>query len=494
MGLLARHSVEGSRRGLTAGLWAGAALLGAMELAGGAGALRPLPDALQQPVLALMPGAVFGFLIDRLQHTGKVLEEAGLLILMLAVLGGLGAAAGAARVRGLPRAGLAAAAVSWLLISLVALPASGEGLLGVNHGPTTPVAWAALCALYGALLDAGIGAPKAFDPGRRRLVGWVGALGLVAIGVVKVPGWLQLVVAPPEKSSGLVPALTPVDHFYQVSKNFQDPVVSTAGWALAVGGLAGSPYRLSYEQLRRLPATTLTLTLECISNPVGGDLMSTGQFTGVPLRQLVARAQPQAGAKGVSFRSRDGFTESLSMAEAMASADVLVAYDLDGHPLATAHGFPARVLIPGRYGMRGPKWLESITFTSEEGSGYWEGQGWTHEAVVKTTARVDVPTAGALVRRAPTEVAGVAFAGDRGIQAVEWSADGGKTWHEAQVEAPLSPLTWVRWSATWTPVRAGQYVLTARARDGQGHLQPRDEAASFPDGAAGWHMVAVEVG
>jgi DMSO/TMAO reductase YedYZ molybdopterin-dependent catalytic subunit len=479
---------------LRVGLLAGLVLVGVMELAGWAGAIRPLPDVLQAPILAAMPGVVFGFLIDTLQHAGKVIEEAGLLVLMLAGLAGLGAAAGIGRERGLPWAGLAVAAIGWLLVVLVALPASGEGWLGLSQGPTTPLVWAVLFAVYGALLDAGLGASAPFNPSRRRFLGWLGVVGLVAIGLVKLPGWLQILISPPEKSSGIVPALTPVQKFYVVSKNFQDPVVDAKGWALEVGGMAGTPYRLSYVQLRQLPATTLAITLECVSNPVGGNLISTGRFTGVRLRDLLTRARPHAGASGVDFRARDGFTESLSLPEAMASQDILVAYDLDGQALPNAHGFPARIVLPGHYGMRGPKWLDRITIVQSEGSGYWEEQGWDHQATVKTMSRIDAPAAGSLLRRSPTEVAGVAFAGNRGIQAVEWSADGGRSWSQAQLETPLSPLTWVRWTASWTPAQAGNHVLVVRARDGHGQLQPHDEAASFPSGASGWHTVAVQVG
>jgi hypothetical protein len=145
--------------------------------------------------------------------------------------------------------------------------------------------------------------------------------------------------------------------------------------------------------------------------------------------------------------------------------------------------------------MRGPKWLERITLTRDEQGGYWEGQGWDHQAVVKTTSRIDVPTGGDVLRRgAPAQIAGVAFAGVRGISKVEWSHDGGQSWSSAELEKPLSPLTWTRWFATWTPARAGAYQLVVRARDGGGALQDRNEAPSFPNGASGWDQVEITVG
>ena len=488
------------RRGLVAGGVAGLALIGGMEIAAAAG-LRSLPDVLQQPVLAIMPGPVFGFLIDTLQHAGKVLEEIGLLILMVVALAGLGAAAAAARARDLPSTGLMAGGVAWLIICLVLLPVGGSGIIGLHDGWGTPLGWAVLCGLYGVLLDEGLRErTDAYDPSRRRLLsslpGWAGLAGLVALGVVRLPGWVQITTAPPEKSSGgQAPALTPIGNFYQVSKNFQDPVVDARNWSLQVGGLAGAPYRLSLDQLRQVATTTMTVTLECVSNPVGGPLMSTGRFTGIPLRDLLRRAEPQSGAGAIQFVSHDGYTESLPLQLAMADPDILVVHMLDGQPLPNAHGFPARVLFPGHYGMRGPKWLEKITLTRDEQGGYWEGQGWDHQAVVKTTSRIDVPTGGAVLRPgAPTQVAGVAFAGDRGISRVEWSHDGGRSWAAAELETPLSRLTWTRWSATWTPSRRGVYQLVVRARDGGGALQDRTSADSFPNGASGWHQVEVNVG
>jgi DMSO/TMAO reductase YedYZ molybdopterin-dependent catalytic subunit len=488
------------RRGLVAGAVAGLALIGGMEVAGVAG-LRSLPDVLQQPVLAVMPGPVFGFLIDTLQHAGKVLEEIGLLIAMLVVLAGAGAAAAAARARGLPQVGLIAGGVVWAIICLGLLPLGGSGFLGLHDGWGTPLAWAVLCALYGVLLDEGLRErTDAYDPSRRRLLsslpGWVGLAGLVALGVIRLPGWVQITTAPPEKSSGgEAPALTPVGNFYQVSKNFQDPVVDARTWSLQVGGLAGAPYQLSLDQLRQITTTTMTVTLECISNTVGGPLMSTGRFTGIPLGDLVRRAQPQPGAGAIEFVAHDGYTESLPLQMAMNDPDIIVAHMLDGQPLPNAHGFPARIVFPGHYGMRGPKWLERITLTRDEQGGYWEGQGWDHQAVVKTTSRIDVPTGGDVLRRgAPAQIAGVAFAGVRGISKVEWSHDGGQSWSSAELEKPLSPLTWTRWFATWTPARAGAYQLVVRARDGGGALQDRNEAPSFPNGASGWDQVEITVG
>jgi hypothetical protein len=179
----------------------------------------------------------------------------------------------------------------------------------------------------------------------------------------------------------------------------------------------------------------------------------------------------------------------------MRSPEIVVAYRLNGAALPDAHGFPARVLVPGHYGMKGPKWLDSIELVAGVADGYWEQQGWDREAVVKTTARFDVPTDGSLLHvNAQATLAGVAFAGARGVQGVEWTSNGGRTWTPANLEPPLSPLTWVRWQAIWTPSSDGSFYLMVRARDDTGQLQTSEDMPSYPSGASGYHRVSVYVG
>jgi DMSO/TMAO reductase YedYZ molybdopterin-dependent catalytic subunit len=492
---------EGVRRGAWAGLVAGLVTAAAMYLAAALIGLRTLPEALQQPVLAIMPGPVFGFLIDNLQHAGKVVEEAGLLVVMVLALAALGVAAGVvAQRRRLPRTGLLAGAAGWLIVTLLLLPLTGDGFLGLRGGLTAPLGWAVVFAIYALVWESvwSSAPPREPDLGRRRLVTAlpVGlALGSLALlGVLKVPAWIRDVASPPEAGlSGPVPEITPVANFYVVSKNFSDPVVPASGWSLRVGGLVERPLRMDYSQLRQLPSTTETATLECVSNDVGGNLMSTGSFTGVPLRDLLVMASPLSKATAVTFKARDGFTESATLRMVMDDPTILVAYNLAGHPLTDKHGFPARILIPGHYGMRGPKWLEEINLTDSDSGGYWEGQGWDHQALVKTTARFDSPRADAFLPSGPLELAGVAFAGVRGVQAVEWTADGGKTWSVADLKSPLSPLTWTLWRASWTPPHEGAYTLQVRARDGHGDWQTSQIAPSFPNGATGYHTIQVTI-
>ena len=494
--------MSGFTRGLRAGALAGVAAVGAMEAAATLTGVRTLPDVLEQPFLALLPGPVFGFLIDTLQHAGKVLEEAGLLVATVAGLALLGGAYGALHDRRpLPHLALGAGAVAWATVCLVLLPLGGAGLLGLSDGLTTPVVWAVLAAIYALVLELAYGPaqPVAPDPGRRRALVAVPALAALAgLGLTAVrvgPGWYRALLAPPEAgTSGPAPELTPVRNFYVVSKNLSDPVVDGGGWSLNVHGLVDAPFRLSLPELRALPTRTILLTLECISNPVGGGLMSTGRFTGVPLADLLGRAQVRSSARFVAFRARDGFAESIPLDAVAGSPDVLVAHSLDDAPLPPEHGFPARVLIPGRYGMKQPKWLEDIELTGGEVTGYWEQQGWSHDAIVRTTSRIDTPAEGQVVPAGTIQVAGVAFAGTRGIQRVEVSDDGGRTWQEADLKPPLSPLTWTLWTFSWTVSSEGARTLAVRATDGTGAPQSSQGRPSFPDGASGYHSVRVNVG
>jgi DMSO/TMAO reductase YedYZ molybdopterin-dependent catalytic subunit len=396
---------------------------------------------------------------------------------------------------------LAFAAIGWVVVVAILLPISGSGFLGLADQPATPLIWAALFAVYGVVLQLGAepaGTAAATDLGRRRLLGvlpmTIGALSLGVLAFRLLPGWYDAIFkAPGSGVAGISPQITPVGDFYVVSKNFVDPSIPASGWHLSVGGMVDKPLSLSLADLQGLPKTREYVTLECISNNVGGPQISTGDFTGVSLRDLLAMAGPQAAGTWVAFKARDEYQESLQMNLIQAAPEILVAYELDGGPLPEAHGFPARMLIPGHYGMKGPKWLDSITVVDHESGGYWEQQGWDHNAVVKTMSRFDVPGEGDIVKLGPMLLAGVAFAGGRGIAKVEYSTDAGKTWTEAPFQPPLSPLTWVIWQTQWSPAAEGAYTLQVRATDKTGALQTSTNAASYTSGASGYHTVRIAV-
>jgi DMSO/TMAO reductase YedYZ molybdopterin-dependent catalytic subunit len=463
--------------------------------------LRPLPQLLNQPLLSLMPGFVFGFLIDTLQHAGKVVEELGLIAATVAGLGVLGSAWALAALRWHSQyLAMGFAAFGWLVVTAILLPLSGVGFLGLNDGPTTPLVWAALFAVYSVVLQLGgrPASPDGADQGRRRLLSAMPiAIGAVSLGVLAfrlLPDWYRAIFNPPEAAlRGQSSEITPVGNFYVVSKNFSDPTIAGQGWTLGVGGMVDRPARLSLSDLQAMAAPSQYVTMECISNNVGGDLMSTGSFTGVRLRDLIAMAGPKPQGTWVAFKARDGYSESLPMSLVQGAPEIIVAYELDGAPLPMNHGFPARMIIPGHYGMKGPKWLDSIEVVNQESGGYWEQQGWDHNAIVKTTARIDVPMEGSLVKLGTVSLAGVAFAGTRGISKVEYSTDGGSSWNAALFKPPLSNLTWVLWKVDWTPAHEGAYRLMVRATDGTGAAQDRRAAPSYPSGATGYHSINVAV-
>ncbi|HKS70685.1 MAG TPA: molybdopterin-dependent oxidoreductase, partial [Ktedonobacterales bacterium] len=215
--------------------------------------------------------------------------------------------------------------------------------------------------------------------------------------------------------SGQSPEVTSPQNFYYVSKNLAgDPAVNAATWRLQVGGQVAAPYSLSYDELRALPAVKQYHTLECISNEVGGNLMSNGIFTGVSLADVLNRAGIQRGATEMIFAAADGYSDFLHLSQALDPRSLIV-YLLDGQPLPQAHGFPARLLIPGLYGMKNGKWLTSLKVDAGSYTGYWEQQGWTREAHVKLTSRIDVPHDGDLLLARQTPIAGVAYSGANGI-------------------------------------------------------------------------------
>jgi hypothetical protein len=298
-------------RGFAWGALAGLALVALMYVAGVFLGLRPLPQALSGPILAIMPGFVFGFLIDTLQHAGKVVEEFGLIVAMIVGLGVLGAAWAVTGRRWLfAQSALVFAAVGWLVVVVALLPISGYGFLGLTDGPTTPIIWALLFAIYGLILQMGTprSLPDQADPGRRRTIRAVplaiGAASLGVLGLRLLPDWYHAIFNPPEAGlRGLSMEITPIENFYIVSKNFGDPVVDEHGWSLAIGGAVDKPMNLSLSDLRALPSATEYVTLACISNNVGGDLMSTGSFWQTRARTAPGRRSRRATVMRRAWRS-----------------------------------------------------------------------------------------------------------------------------------------------------------------------------------------------
>ncbi len=283
--------------------------------------------------------------------------------------------------------------------------------------------------------------------------------------------------------------VTPANQFYVVSKNVIDPMVDVGRWRLEVTGLVAHPLSLTMGEVMHLPSERRAITLECISNEVGGNLVSTGNWEGVTLKTLLERAGAQPEGTHVVFQSVDSYVASLPKADLLA-VDTLLAYSLNGSSLPDRHGFPLRAVVPGRYGEQSAKWITRIELTNAEVKGFYQSQGWSL-APLETMSRIDTPKG--RVNLGPFTVAGIAFAGARGIRRVEVSADDGATWSGATLEPPLSDQTWVFWSWEWRPASKGAYSLVVRATDGAGTTQTPVARGTVPDGSTGWHRVTVTV-
>ncbi len=461
-----------------------------------------IPQLLSDRLTAIIPLEVFGQVLGSLESAAKPLALAGI-VAGTVLVGGLVAALLAGRGRAPGFLGLLVG--TWGLLALVAAPLGGIGLLGLD-APAGPwraaLAFLAPALTYAAVVSGGLdwlAAGERVDPERRRVLQTT-AYGLVAVLALGYLGRFLLRLgeksqpAPtPDTADGLPPALTPTKDFYVVSKNFVDPSVAVGGWSLEVRGLVERPARYSYDQVRARPAFTKITTLECISNEVGGDYISTGEWTGFPLGDLLSEAGVKPGAVDVVLHAADGYTDSIPIAKAL-HPDTILVYDLNGTPLPEEHGFPLRLIVPGIFGMKNVKWITAIEVAGQDVRGYWQERGWSDVATVQTMSRFYSPRRGTrIVAGQPTTLGGVAFAGDRGISRVEVSTDGGHAWQAATLEPPLSPLTWVRWTYRWVPPAPGHYTLAVRAADGTGALQTSEEQDPLPDGATGYHRIRVTV-
>ena len=289
------------------------------------------------------------------------------------------------------------------------------------------------------------------------------------------------------------PEVTSNDDFYVVSKNLIDPDVDGSGWRLRVGGSARRSIEMTLAEVEAYGTREQYTTLQCISNEVGGELMSNALWTGFPLRDLVRDVEPLPSAAYVVFKAEDDYTESLPLAYAMEER-VMLAYRMNGEPLPRKHGFPVRLIAPGKYGIKNTKWITEIALMNEETFGYWQRRYWSQEARMNTSSRIDVPAPNARAGTSPYRVHGVAFSGNRGIRRVEVSTDNGRSWNDAVLKPALSPYTWALWHYDW--LVSGQNeraVILARATDGDGELQTAEEAPPHPSGATGYPRVTITV-
>lgn len=291
--------------------------------------------------------------------------------------------------------------------------------------------------------------------------------------------------------SKLTPPITPNNEFYLTSYR-SPPTIRLTDWTLSVTGLVAKPRTFTYEQLLAQPAVSQIVTLECVGNTVAGEFISTAEWTGIPLHVLLEESGFDTQAYDVVFRAADDYSDSITVARAMVG-DVLIAHHMNGVPLPQAHGFPARIIVPGCYGMKSVQWLTEIQVVNRDYKGYYAQKGWTDEATVKTMSRIDQPGHGATLQGRTHRIAGLAFAGTRRITLVEVSTDAGETWHQAELDQPRSPASWMFWHHEWSVSTPGHHTLLVRATDETGRIQSSIEQDPAPDGATGLHELTVTV-
>jgi DMSO/TMAO reductase YedYZ molybdopterin-dependent catalytic subunit len=314
---------------------------------------------------------------------------------------------------------------------------------------------------------------------------------------VRLPPPVQSLARPPTGAeldvAGLSPYLTPNDRFYRIDTALTAPQVPTADYRLRVTGLVDRQLELTYEELLDLPMIERDITLTCVSNEVGGNLIGNARWLGTRLDALLERAGVRAGADQVVGRSIDGFECGFPLAAALDGRDALIAVGMNGEPLPISHGFPARLVVPGLYGyVSATKWLTEIELTTFDAfDHYWLRRGWAREGPIKLMSRIDTPRGLARLAPGPVAVAGVAWAQHVGVGAVEVQVDDGP-WRAARLAAAPSEDTWVQWVFAWS-AEAGRHSLRVRAIDVTGAIQTAERAEPFPDGATGHHEIVVIV-
>lgn len=269
---------------------------------------------------------------------------------------------------------------------------------------------------------------------------------------------------------GTRPELTPLDRHYRVDTNTRAPQIDLAQWRLKVGGLVQNPLSFTLDELRQHEPLHQFATLSCISNPPGGDLISTIRWTGVSLARLLPQFKLSAGATHLRITSADGFFESVAIAAIQNDERIVLAYAWDGVALTVEHGFPLRLFIPDLYGMKQPKWIAAIDAVDGWQPGYWVSRGWDREGHAAVASAIDViQAAPRSVGDPAVELGGIAFAGSRRVSKVEVRVDDGE-WQQALIRDPLSDTTWVLWRASLA-LPPGSHVFTVRAYDGHGRPQ-----------------------
>jgi DMSO/TMAO reductase YedYZ molybdopterin-dependent catalytic subunit len=307
---------------------------------------------------------------------------------------------------------------------------------------------------------------------------------------------------PPEDASidapGMPKLITPAGSFYLIDTALTSPRIDVNGWKLSVTGAVDNPVEFSYKDLLGMSTREADITLSCVSNVVGGGLVSNGRWTGVLLSDVLAEAgvsrdKITRASRQLVGRSVDGFTAGFRTDIALDGREALVAFGLNGSELPLKHGYPVRLVVPGLYGyVSATKWLSEIELTNWDFDAYWIQRTWSKEGPIKTQSRIDTVNDGENLSPGRIPIGGIAWAPHRGIERVEVSIDGGQSWNQARLAKQLDIDTWRQYVYDWD-ASPGEYTLMVRATDGEGETQTAKQAPPHPSGASGYHTIGVTV-
>jgi DMSO/TMAO reductase YedYZ molybdopterin-dependent catalytic subunit len=541
--------------GAVAGVLAAAVAMGSAQFASGLGVPQSSPVlAVGQAAIDLAPPQVKDFAISTFGTNDKRALLGGILVILalyaalvgmvavrrlafglggLAVFAAIGLAAALTRpdatvgyvVPTLVGAAAGAVALIWLARAAVRLGSPVVRTQPVPIGPAGPLAPPDLPVPSEArpVVRAGPAYSVLDDPddqsrwpARRWFVIWSGAAaGLAALGTAAGGNLINehnvaaaraairfprpAVPAPPLPPGsnlnipGLTSFVTPDDSFYRVDTALLAPQVHPATWQLRIHGMVQREVTINVADLLRLPLIEAWVTLTCVSDTVGGSYVGNAKWLGASLADLIRQARPLAGADQLLSTSVDGYTSGTPLEVVLDGRDALLAVAMNGQALPIVHGFPARMVVPGLYGyVSATKWVTDIEVTTFAAArGFWAQHGWSQQGPIKTESRIDVPVASASLAPGRIQVAGVAWAQNKGIAAVEVRANGGP-WHEARLAAVPGIDTWRQWVWDW-PASPGNYLLEARATDETGYTQTAVQAQPAPNGASGYPSAQVAV-
>lgn len=503
------RTVDGMASRMGAGIAAAAVALGVTQLlAAPLGSAADARTAVGSAIIDLTPGAAKEWAIRTFGTSDKLFLTVTVLIVIL-LLAAI-AATWETRTRPVGSAVLAAAGLAG---AAAVLSRPGAGIVD-----TLPVLAGAGC---GVVVLRRLTARRPTEPDRRHALVTLGLTGAGVAAGLAGAGWgrrlhsiapeQQAFTAPPVAvPAPPIPAqvqpigidlpsfLTPNDEFYRIDTALSVPQLSRTDWRLRVHGMVDRETTFDMTALAHLPVVEKVVTLTCVSNPIGGDLISNATWTGYRVRDILAAVGVHPDADMVLSMSVDGFTAGTPVEALTDGRDALLAITMNGAPLPAEHGYPARLVVPGLYGyVSATKWVVDLELTRfDRAQAYWTRLGWSERGPIKTESRIDVPRSGAEIDRGPVVFGGVAWAQHRGVRAVEVRIDSPASpgvWQPAEMGASYSADTWRLWSFPWQAREVGPHTLTVRATDNTGAVQTADTAPPPPDGATGWHRVEFSV-